>query len=167
VEFRTDESEDKSETGLDEILNPCAENYFVCNATKSESQCLSEFDQCSVSILSDKNKTDGVVPPELTESIDESSKDETLPSSLLQCILDNHDCIDDKSKKSNCMADYNACALKALEDFQNRRLRLLNGDDDGDDNPLPASRASDETEVEELNKYLSGNFTSCVQVSTL
>ena len=67
-------------------------------------------------------------------------------------------------QKSNCMADYNACSLKALEDFRNRQLRLLNGTDE--EPAVPASRASDETEVEELNKYLSGNFTSCVQSYT-
>ena len=50
--------------------------------------------------------------------------------------------------------------MKALEDSRKRRLRIL------DENQLPASRASDESEIEDLNKKLSGNFTLCVQSYT-
>ena len=158
-------NEDKgslTDEAFEEILKPCADAYFVCNETRPEVECLNTFDKCSIQVLSDKEKTEGVVPDELVDRIEEGTTDEKLPSSLLQCILDNHDCID--YQKSNCMADYNACSLKALEDFRNRQLRLLNGTDE--EPAVPASRASDETEVEELNKYLSGNFTSCVQSYT-
>ena len=158
-------NEDKgslTDEAFEEILKPCADAYFVCNETRPEVECLNTFDKCSIQVLSDKEKTEGVVPDELVERIEEGTTDEKLPSSLLQCILDNHDCID--YQKSNCMDDYNACSLQALEDFRNRQLRLLNGTDE--EPAVPASRASDETEVEELNKYLSGNFTSCVQSYT-
>ena len=161
---RNEDEDQETESALEAILKPCADSYFVCNETNLESRCRAEFETCSVRLLSDRNRTEGVIPDELTDDIEEEGpKDETLPSSLLQCILDNHDCIDNK-KPSNCMATYNACSLKALEDFRTRRLRLLNGS--ADESPVPASRASDETEVEELNKYLSGNFTSCVQSYT-
>jgi hypothetical protein len=120
---------------------------------------LSDFDQCSVHVLSDKTRTDGIVPDELTEDIKQGEKDETLSTSLLECILENNACID--GQKSGCMPAYNSCALKALEDFRNRRLRLLE-----DETPAPASRSEDKSDPDEANKYLSGNFTHCVQSYT-
>lgn len=139
-------------------MKPCADNFFICNETGLGSQCLTEFDKCSMEILSDKNKTGGLIPEELTETIEQEPKDKELPSSLLQCILDNQNCIE--SKRLGCMPTYNSCALKALEDSRKRRLRIL------DENQLPASRASDESEIDDLNKKLSGNFTLCVQSYT-
>ena len=134
---------------------------MICKEGGLGGPCLSGFEQCSVTILSDKNKTEGVIPDELVETIEQDPKDKELPSSLLQCILDNQNCIE--LKQRDCMPTYNACSLKALEDSRKRRLRNFPKEDESQ---VPASRASDETDIEDLNKKLSGNFTSCVQYYT-
>ena len=161
---------------VQEILEPCSSDYLSCPPSSPTSDCFREFGECSLHRLADKSITEGVIPPELTDPLVAESReggdgsgggimmeDEMLPKTLLECILDYQDCI--VPNEPNCMADFQSCSLRALED--SRRRRLLNaGGRENVKGPEIDNELIDDGYNPGFAEVLSRNFTQCVAFYT-
>ncbi len=162
---------------VQEILEPCSSDYLSCPPSSSTSDCFREFGKCSLHRLADKSITEGIIPPELTDPLVAESReggsggsrggimmeDEMLPKTLLECILDYQDCI--VPNKPNCMADFQLCSLRALED--SRRRRLFNaGRRENVKGPEIGNELIDNGHNPGFAEVLSRNFTQCVALYT-
>ena len=150
---------------VQEILEPCSDGYFSCPQEQQSSNCFRQFGQCSLDRLADKTITDGILPPELTEPLQEARNreedEEMLPKTLLECILDYQNCI--VPNIPNCMADFQSCSLRALEDSRRRRLLNAGGRENVEG---PKLEEADEDGKDVMSEVLSRNFTQCVAFYT-
>ncbi len=153
---------------VQDILEPCSSDYLQCDGG---TDCLDQFGRCSIDRLSDKTVTEGVLPPELTDSnaVESREGDAELPKTLLECILTHQRCIVPNEK--GCMAEYQRCSLRALQDSRNRRISSHPNYDDeniviGRENEFGPSIGDNNNDDNAFSKFLSRNFTLCVSLYT-
>ena len=117
-------------TTIEDVLNPCSQDYFACTSDEnpkvlfggSTDDCKKRFDTCSISQLARgaDAEVEGLTP-DLTQDLGKTDDDQ-LPTSLLDCILIHQNCI--VPNKRLCMANFQRCSIRALEESRNKRNRL-------------------------------------------